>query len=57
MKVWIVAQDVDLGYHVNSLWLSQESANAEYDRLVKEHEDEGNTWEHAYFVMDMDAQS
>lgn len=49
MKVWLVCQNIDLGYHVISVHSTEESCQKAFDILVKEHYDFGATWEHNYF--------
>lgn len=49
MKIWLVCQDVDLGYHVISAHSTEASCQLAFDLLVKKHVDAGYTWGHGYF--------
>lgn len=50
MTIYLVCQNIDLGYHALSAFYKSEEAQKELDTLVAEHYAEGYNWEPQLFI-------
>lgn len=49
-NIWLVCEEVDLGYHVLEAYSNEKKAKDALDKLNKNHHDRGYQWTPPYFV-------